>query len=433
MPFTISHQPDLGAVYGAAFAGGLGQYNERRHAERLAYDKMALDDLQQQRAISASTYAQAASQAFNAQQAAADRRFRQGMAGAQWQAQLGRDLMMRDLEAQDADDREFNLRERMGIEQQHALERQNALFGQQQLLAGEQAFRAAEDDRRAWITDQYDSGVWKLDQGSTRRLQQLRSQMGAIRNAPNLTPQDKQNQLATLDSQYWDILSNPAPTIPGERPKPMSAQVQENSYQEPVQGPNGEFMGYNVWTKNVRNGVEQYVPKFVPYKPEKPDATLGPVKAQKDFDSFVDSFIGKANPAGEGEAKRPYSQEEIWKMWQQRQALQSRFSKAGDPMQQAYEDEKSRLPEFAQKMLPQSYAEAQQMMGQPQQVPPSQAPLQEMPPQAPPQPPVHLDGLRSDDRAMAEKYLPRPRSLQDVMTLPVGTRFIAPDGTIRTR
>lgn len=43
-----------------------------------------------------------------------------------------------------------------------------------------------------------------------------------------------------------------------------------------------------------------------------------------------------------------------------------------------------------------------------------------------------LDKLGKEDRAMAEKFLPRPISAEDRAKLPPNTRYIAPDGSIRT-
>ena len=360
MPITVNHTPSSAApaLYGAYLAAGQRQFLDKRRAEGLAAAELAQRDLQQQRALAANMYTQAAAQGHQAQQAALDRNFRGGLAQQEALTQ----------QANKEGDWRFRAEEQQWLAQDRDA-RDNRLLDRQRQMGDELAFRQAEDDRRQFLMKQYEDGQLTLDISSQQRLGKIRSDMNAVRTARHLTPQEQNAKLQELDASFWGILENPSPQLPGERVKPMGQRVKENSFQEPVyaqnpDGSQGAFMGWRNWTEEVRNGEKRFVSSFDAHKP--PAAGKAGDNPEKEFIDFSQSFIGKAKPSATGEAKKPYTDKDIWQLWQQQQKLLKRFrgeEKPEAPVHPALEGMPQAAQDYFTRAFPGQFGGQQQPPG----------------------------------------------------------------------
>lgn len=242
MGINVRYEAPASAIYGAAAGYGRRQLRKEQDQLRLAYDKMALDDLQQQRGIAANAYAQAASQAFNAQQSAMDRRFRWGLTNQQAQLERGQRVKDRNFAADltlsrdEAARKEQAERDNMQAENaafhdqrmnDAAMQRQNSMMEKQFIHDAELSLRANEDDYRNWITNH--SRNWAGGKVAKQRLAELNSTIDATKADGNLSEKNKQTRLQELYGKRWDLIQNPPPLEPDEVPKTPGQELDEST------------------------------------------------------------------------------------------------------------------------------------------------------------------------------------------------------------
>lgn len=240
MAIKIEHQPPAAVIGGAAFIGGRGQYNKWLREQQLREAALMQQDIQQQRAINAAQQSQAFAARNNAMQAEADRAFRMHLAGAE--LAIGdrdfarrRDLAAADLakrrgfEVEDRDfaaklakERDAGIAARMAADDARRAE-------EAARAADEMSIRGAEDDRRRFITEMYDTGAWKLDEASMKRLAELRSSRTGVLTDKRWTPAKRAEKLRELEGEFWNIMENPSPPLPGETPPPLEKQIADET------------------------------------------------------------------------------------------------------------------------------------------------------------------------------------------------------------
>ena len=230
MPIDVSWAPSSAApaLYGASLSAGQEQFRARRRAEQLQLEEMAQRERMQIRGQNAQLQAQAAAQQQRAQEGAMDRQFRaQAM--------------------------------QYGAEQDLLRQQQGAMFD-------------AEGDYDKFLMSQVENGDKILDQSGMRNLQGIEARAGKIATAQNLTPQDKQQQLAELSRQRREALrAGVRDWLPGERQKSIQERWKESSIE--VKGPNGEIM----YVSPDRSGAFREVGGFTPPKPTTTKAAKAPV------------------------------------------------------------------------------------------------------------------------------------------------------------
>ena len=230
MPINVDYTPSSAApaLYGAALGAGQEQYRARRRAEQMQLEEMAQRERMQVRGQTAQLQAQAAAQQQRAQEGAMDRQFRaQAM--------------------------------QYGAEQDLLRQQQGAMFD-------------AEADYDKHLMSQVESGDKILDQSGMRNLQGIEARMGKIATAENLTPQDKQQQMAELSRQRREALrAGVRDWLPGERQKSIQQRWDESKVE--VKGPNGEIM----YVSPDRSGAFREVGGFTPPKPTTTKAAKAPV------------------------------------------------------------------------------------------------------------------------------------------------------------
>jgi hypothetical protein len=266
MPIKVSHQPSAFGVGGAAYSAGLGEYGKWLRQQQLREAALAQDAAQSQQAMAL----QAAGRQQAAYENAADRQFRAGAMqfGAQQDAAkfaAARGLAVADAakrrawEVEDRDkgiaaakDRDAEIAARMEEDDKRRAT-------EARLAADEAAIKAAEDDRRAWIKSRYDSGEWELDGAATRRLEELTGQRTAVLTDPKWAPDKKAAKLRELENEYWGILENPSPPVPGSKPPTFAEKVESGSYRKPIIDPiSKRQLGYEIWQQERKSGEAQH-------------------------------------------------------------------------------------------------------------------------------------------------------------------------------
>lgn len=223
MPIRVKYDAPASVIGGASYLSGLGQFAQRQQ-------ELALQDMQQRRAIAA----QAASQERGAMyDAAAQQRQYQQQAGL-WQA------------------------EQAANERNAMLQRQ----WQQQDMA-QQQFAQSEDDRRAWTLERYKNKEWRLDAAGRNKLHDISNRMTKLRMDPSLSQDEKLKGLQILDGEYWGVLDNPAPMIPGE--EELTPDEKATGLKATVKFDDGTVVNGFL---SERNGA----PHFEPYE-KPPDTT----------------------------------------------------------------------------------------------------------------------------------------------------------------
>lgn len=352
MPFVVSHEPPAALIGAAGYGAGLGEFEKFRLQRQLALQESA----NRQRALDLQAQNQAFGQAFsvaqlrNQQMQAGFGRLAQfGLANANIQAQQAALKQRRGFEVEDRDAADKLRRDLAMMGEKGAMDRALMIGDRAREDAAADAARAAEDDRRRFIMESYERGDRTLNAGTKARLGQIRNQMMDARMSPRLTPQQKQQKLQELDAQYWDILEAPQPELPGERPKPLPQQFQEEVVPNP--NPDGSV---SYWAKD-RNGM--WMSRETTESPQAKEAEIRK-EALKLWSSMYD----------------PETEEERMTLGQAEQYI--RFGKLPDKPQekpdheQAYQQARSALGPFGS-MFPATLAEAAQQQPQQPQMPQS--------------------------------------------------------------
>jgi hypothetical protein len=280
MPIDVRFLPSAAVIGGAALAGGLGQYAQRQQEMGLRRQAMDQDWAQQQQQLAAHLYSQQQSQLANQQ----SQLFHAQQNVDQWNAEA----------ATRAD--EFNAR-RQAAEQDAERNRQ----WHTEDLASQQDFQRqqAQDQRQS---------IWEAKSQDAVE-NQIGTQMATYaKQRPYMTPEGQRllgdltgklravqkQRLNVRPQQYMELLGQFGEEVARSGldnhinpPKTIEQQVQEGTHREPVNAPDGTFMGYNVWSSVNRNGSTQLVNKFVPHKAD--DTTAKPATFEQRYQNF-DTF-----------------------------------------------------------------------------------------------------------------------------------------------
>lgn len=425
MAINVSYQPAAAVIADAAYQGGLGEYRQRQAAQAIQLAQMGLQDQHFQQDLAARQFAQqqqlmanANSQMFNAQRQMAlmDAEQEDAANKAQWlrENQLA-DLQMK--RGWDVADQKAQWDQQA---QQQQVQRDWAwnLEGAKQLEANTVKGMANYEAQRSYMSPE---GLRLLGDltGKLRAIQKQRASLRPEQYAGLLGQFQQEVQTANLDSRI-------------EKPKSIAERIPQESYQEAVLDPNGEFLGYNVWTSTVRNGQSTLTPKFIP-KPKDP-ASKPETKApqsfehlyannreefQKDFAATQKELLAEAKAnAGEDGTVQAVTHQDVVK------AMRDKFD-----AWQSIQPGSERQPTWGEQVAQQVAAHAQyaQQVGQQmiEQSPPQPRPEVQVQPAAKPR------AMSPEKKAMAEAVLPRPKTPQEAASLPPGTLFMGPDGKVR--
>jgi len=210
-------------------------------------------------------------------------------------------------------------------------ERDNRLFDRQQAMQNAIGVRQSLDERFRAVSSAIENGDIIPGAAATTAAQRIRAQMTNVGRAKNLTQSERDGELLRLYGELVNTLENAGPSLPNERRKPPQERMADSTVTQPVyainpDGSQGAFMGWRTSTSTRRNGEEQWNHSFEAFKPPTKGGENPLVEETEAFNKFVDSFIGKSKGKNQTTQKDiPYSEDDIWELWQQKKALNDRL------------------------------------------------------------------------------------------------------------
>jgi hypothetical protein len=283
MGINVVYSPDANTLAAAAYQGGLGEYRQRQAELGLRQQAMQQDWAQQQQQLAAHLFAQQQNQLANQ-----NSQLFHAAVGQDWRDQA------RQADVQDMAQRrtwaEQDMQQRREFETQDQASQQMHDMARIREQAGLQ-WRAKSAEE---VDGQMTASMANLSKQRAnmtpegqRLLGDLYGKLRAIQKQRGVLPPEKYTYAM---GHFWQELSKSGIEAHINTPKPLSQQVQENTYQQQMHAPDGTFLGTTIWSSVVRNGSTQLVPKFIPHKPD--PETKGTTPTAAGFQEFV-----KANKA----------------------------------------------------------------------------------------------------------------------------------------
>lgn len=440
MPINVSYQPAADVIQQQAYIGGLGQYYDRAAQRQMQQQQMAQQWAEQQQQLAVRMYEQQQyqlanqnSQLFHAQQ-------QQVMQQRDQQNDLAKMQQQQQFLAgnQAAGDARQNAAaaDRLKTEFEARAKEADAR------RLWEYSVATGEDERKS--LDTYLGGIAKqlpqMSDVGKSRYNDLATKFQAIsrfNDSGMMRPEQYAQQLqkfrGEVASANLESHITPTPSI--------QEQVESGSdaFQQPIYAPDGSFMGHNLWTRSVRNGAATLAAKFIPHKP--PEETAMPASAEDYWKSLKPTEQNALYKASADELKDPLtdaapSPDKVMAHVRKKLNVMHGFSdtvspSAGQPAQQPPVTPVSNPPPAPP---PQGPPPTMSGIGIGQGFPPGTPPEaigQPQPRQANPDRAVKIADLPAPVKRDALAHLPRPVSREQRDSLPVGTQYIAPDGSIQ--
>lgn len=429
MPIVVEHQPPLDLIGTAGYEGG-----------RLSRAERDLDRRRQD-------YHQAAQQALqyrNLQQQA-------------WNAERQRQVQAA-LEMQRSQQRSAEMGMRLGVEQQMAEEQQRAYQ--------ERAELAAETRQMAEVQKGIRDGVLRYTPQQEHRIGQLQNALVRIQTDPNYTPAQRREVGRRIMGELRQVQAAAVPVPLSQQPEPpvqqMAKSVVKGEDLAQQMGIDPKMYAGRLFQPITRNGSVHWEEIELKPLPGQKEAATAEAKAA------VEQKEAQEKARGAQEKWRTNLQATAQKILKENRDRRSALIDSWRTARAAWEKEKAKwesetdengepgakgsypIPEpIPPQIYELSWDEAQKLAFQ--QVGPPPTPIQQS--QAQPQGPQPepapgggfflpqqqqspLGNLQPGDpgvRYMGAGDLARPQSKQDYDRMPSGTRFVAPDGSVRIK